>query len=244
MPLMEELNKSGNFLFRWRSYLPLLFVVVAFASVDRFQYIYGSHVLDLYWEAFCLLVGALGIVLRVFTVAFVPGSTSGRGTEAPSASRLNTTGMYSIMRNPLYLGNFLLYLAPVLFMRIWWVMLIFALVFIIYYERIIFAEETFLRKKFSAEYMNWAARTPVFFPKPSLWVKPDRVFSWKMALTREYHGVYGLILAMFLMEFSTDLYLTGHFVLDDFWLGLLAAGTLFYLTVRLLKKKTQILAIP
>jgi protein-S-isoprenylcysteine O-methyltransferase Ste14 len=241
MPLTEEFRESGLFLFKWRSYVPLSFFVIIFASLEYFHYPFQSHSLDMLWEVFCLFVGGAGMVLRVLTVAFVPEGTSGRGTVQPSASRLNTTGMYSIVRNPLYLGNFLMYAAPVLFVRIWWVLLLFSLAFILYYERIIFAEEMFLREKFGEEYVLWASKTPALFPRFRNWRKPDLPFSWKMAFSREYHGVYGLISALFLLELLSDFYLEGKLLLDSFWLAVFTVGTLFYLTVRFLDKKTSFL---
>jgi protein-S-isoprenylcysteine O-methyltransferase Ste14 len=237
MPLAEDFQKSGLLLFKWRSYAPLAFFFVIFASLDHFHYPFQSHDIDVMWEVFCLLVGASGIGLRILTVAFVPEGTSGRGTRKPSASRLNTTGMYSIVRNPLYLGNFLTYVAPVLFVRIWWVLLLFILAFTLYYERIIFAEEAFLRENFGDEYISWASKTPVFFPRLRHWTKPDLSFSWKMALFREYHGVYGLILSLFSMELASDFYMGKGLKFDLVWVILLMTGTFFYATVRFLAKK-------
>jgi hypothetical protein len=170
-------------------------------------------------------------------VAFVPESTSGRGTGKPSASRLNTTGMYSVVRNPLYLGNFLTYAAPVLFVRIWWVLLIFILAFTLYYERIIFAEETFLREKFGEEYISWASKTPAFLPRLRNWTKPDLPFSWRMALSREYHGVFGLISSLFLMELASDFRVNKELSLDLVWAIFFISGTVFYMITRFLVKK-------
>jgi protein-S-isoprenylcysteine O-methyltransferase Ste14 len=243
MPLMEDFQKSGFLLFKWRSYAPLVFFFVVFASLDYFHYPFQSHDIDVMWELFCLFIGALGIALRVLTVAFVPDGTSGRGTRRLSASRLNTTGMYSIVRNPLYLGNFLTYAAPVLFVRVWWVLLLFVLAFALYYERIIFAEEAFLRDKFGEAYTLWASKTPAFFPRLRNWTKPDLPFSWKMALVREYHGVYGLIASLFLMELASDFYINKELSFDLVWAILFIGGTFFYTTVRFLVRTTSFLKI-
>ncbi|MEZ4871590.1 MAG: hypothetical protein R2827_04940 [Bdellovibrionales bacterium] len=59
-----------------------------------------------------------------------------------------------------------------------------------YYERIMFAEEQFLRNKFGKEeYDNWSATTPAILPKWSQF-KPSQynVFDWKDTLRREYLG--------------------------------------------------------
>ena len=243
MPMIEEFDKAGNFLFRWRSYLPLLFFAVIFMALGNFHYPYGRHDIDLMWEVLCLFIGALGLTTRIITVGFVTSGTSGRGTAKPSASRLNTTGMYSVVRNPLYLGNFFTYLAPILFVRSWSVAGVFVLAFILYYERIIFAEEVFLRNKFGNEFIEWASKTPAFFPNYFKWNKPDLPFSWKMALSREYHGVYGLVCVMFFWETLTDLYINDGLMFDTFWKCTFTITTLFYLVVRFLDKKTHFLAI-
>lgn len=241
-PLLEGFAKSGGFLFRWRSYLPLAFLPLVLLELPDFQYPGGQHRYDLWWEAVCLSVGAFGLGLRVLTVAFIPEGASGRGTGAPAASRLNTTGLYSLVRNPLYLGNFFAWLAPVVFIRDFSAAVIFILAFALYYERIVCAEEAFLLEKFGERYREWARKTPAFIPRFSNWVRPDLPFSWKMALSREYHGLYGLVAAMFLLETLGDFYTRGVFTLDGCWAAIMAAGTAFYLSVRFLVKKTSRLA--
>ncbi|MCK7542256.1 MAG: isoprenylcysteine carboxylmethyltransferase family protein [Marinilabiliales bacterium] len=80
------------------------------------------------------------------------------------ADELNTTGIYSVVRHPLYVGNFLMWLGPVLFLRSVWCIIIFVLAFWIYYERIIFAEEQYLRRKFGEAYDTWAFRVKAVIP--------------------------------------------------------------------------------
>jgi protein-S-isoprenylcysteine O-methyltransferase Ste14 len=241
MPMIEEMKQAGATLFRWRSYLPLAFFVLIIIGLSEFVYPFGSHGYDLLWELLCLLVGALGIAVRVLTVGFVPSGTSGRGTVNPTATRLNTTGMYSLTRNPIYLGNFLTFSAPVLFIRVWWVYLIFVLAFALYYERIIFFEELYLRERFNEEFVRWASRTPLMVPSLSNWTPPDLPFSWRMALRREYHGVFGVIASLAFLEVLGDYCLTRALVIDSFWLALFAAGSCFYLVCRVLAKRTTIL---
>ncbi|MGC9453013.1 MAG: methyltransferase family protein, partial [Oceanipulchritudo sp.] len=50
--------------------------------------------------------------------------TSGRNTKQQVAYSLNTTGFYSVVRNPLYLGNFFMYLGIALFTHHWWLVLV------------------------------------------------------------------------------------------------------------------------
>ena len=43
MPLIEEMQASGNWLFRWRSYLPLVMAVLLFMGIGHFAYFHARH---------------------------------------------------------------------------------------------------------------------------------------------------------------------------------------------------------
>lgn len=243
MPLIEELEASGKLLFRWRSYLPLALFVLILASFQYFSYPFGSKSLDHAWEWFCLLVGFVGLILRGLVAGYVPRGTSGRNTKRQVAETLNTTGIYSVVRNPLYLGNFLMGLAVALFLRVWWVPLIYFLSFTLYYERIIFAEEMFLLEKFGKDYIAWASRTPAFLPRVSQWQRPSLAFSWRTLLRREYQSVYALIMAIFTLEELTELYMGHGWHVDAMWIWIVGLSTCGYVITRFLHKKTNVLRV-
>ena len=114
-------------------------------------------------QRFSLLApcGRSRLAIRAYTIGHTPKGTSGRNTKKQVANALNTTGAYSLVRNPLYLGIFFMGLGVALFAHLWWLTLIYVLAFWLYYERVIFAEEAYLRDKFGAEYLSWADRTPI-----------------------------------------------------------------------------------
>jgi protein-S-isoprenylcysteine O-methyltransferase Ste14 len=241
MPLMEEFEAFGQWLFRWRSYLPLVTVALLLAALAGFDYPLGSHLLDQIWEVFCLGLSCLGLGARALTIGYAGTRTSGRNTVRQVAETLNTSGMYSIVRNPLYLGNFLMVLGVVMFYRVWWLPVIYTLLFALYYERIIFAEEMFLRRRFGAPYVEWASKTPAFLPRFRQWITPASRFDWKKLLRREYHGLMALVASMFALEITGDLYAGHGFDLDAFWAVLLSAGALSYGVLRFLHKHTKVL---
>jgi len=243
MPLIEELTASGEWLFRWRSYLPLAMFGLMVASFRYFTYPFDSILLDQLWECFCLLLGMFGLFIRGLVAGYVPGRTSGRNTREQVADSLNTTGMYSVVRNPLYLGNFFVGLGIVMFLRVWWIPLIYLLSFKLYYERIVLAEENFLREKFGEEYLAWAAHTPAFIPKWSQWRKPSLPLSWRTLLRREYQSAYGFILALFLLEQLTEWYLGHGWEVEAMWQWIVGLSTAIYLIVRFLHKKTDFLHV-
>jgi len=238
MPLIEELESTGHWLFRWRSYLPLATVGFVFGGVGYFSYPYGSHFLDEMWEVVCLLISLSGLIVRAVTIGYAASHTSGRNTRRQVAADLNTTGMYSLVRNPLYLGNYFMVFGVMLFFRVWWIPVIYALMFALYYERIIFAEEMFLRYKFGARYLDWASKTPAFLPRFSGWRSPDAAFNWRKVLRHEYHGVIAIASSMFLLETAGDLYLGRGFEIDALWAVLLPIAYGSYFVVRFLHKRT------
>jgi len=238
LALVEELESSGNWLFRWRSYFPLFFSVVILLGLAEFSYPFGSHLLDELWEVICLSIAMLGVMVRALTIGFSASHTSGRNTTKQIAEWLNTTGMYSVVRNPLYFGNFLMGLGVALFLRVWWLAILYALLFTLYYERIIFAEEMFLRGKFGKAYLEWASRTPVFIPKFSLWERPSIAFSWKKVLRREYHGVMAMVMSLFFLEIVSDLWMGQSINIDLLWRYVLTSAFLGYFVVRVLHKRT------
>ncbi|MGH8369937.1 MAG: methyltransferase family protein [Gammaproteobacteria bacterium] len=243
MALLEEFESSGNWLFRWRSYLPLVLVGIILLALYDYKYPLHDRGLEGYWEVFCLIVSYFGLGIRAITVGCAPGRTSGRNTKQQIADSLNTTGLYSVVRNPLYLGNFFMGLGIVLFVHTWQLTLIFTLLFWLYYERIIFAEESFLRKKFGDEYLNWANATPVFIPRFSGYRKADLPFSIKNVLRREYNGFFAVIVVMFMLETVGDFSVLGIFDPDTWWLVLVACGFIIWIVLRTLKKYTKLLNV-
>ena len=186
MSLHKSMISHGHLIFRWRSYIPLLFIVpliLALRDSAHLEEIFGEREEDL-WVLASFLLSLSGVAIRCFTVGFVPAGTSGRNTGGQRAHRLNTTGMYSVVRNPLYLGNFVIILGVLMSLMVWWLVLICALGFFIYMERIILAEEAFLEETYSDEYRNWRARTPVIIPDFRLWKAPEMKFSIRTVLKR------------------------------------------------------------
>ena len=136
-------------------------------ALAQFRYPFADRGLNLAWDGGCLALALVGQAVRFFTVGFVPRGTSGRNTRGQVAETLNTTGMYAVVRNPIYLGNFIIWFGLSLFMKSVWFTTVIVLFFTIFYERIIFREEAFLRQKFGDAFMEWADATPVIMPRSS-----------------------------------------------------------------------------
>jgi len=241
--MRKHFESTGNWLFRRRSYLPIVCIAVVFVSLQYFEFPYGSHRLDQLWEAFCLTISLSGFAIRILTVGYIPEGTSGRNTTKQKACILNTTGMYSLVRNPLYLGNFMTWLGVSLFARIWWLTLIMLLIYWLYYERIIFAEEEFLQRKFGREFTDWAEQTPIFLPKFHSWKEPSLPFSLRMVLRREHSTLFLIIVLFITMEQAASLITTGSIESDLMWFIVFGIGLAQYMLLRMMKKHTNLLNV-
>ena len=243
MALREEFEGEGNWLFRWRSYLPLVLLVLVLIVMEDFTYLGNSMTLDIAWEVFCVLVSSVGLAVRAFTIGYAPRGTSGRNTAGQMAEVLNTTGIYSIVRHPLYVGNFIMWLGLSLFPHLWWLTVIYILAFWLYYERIMYTEEHFLRGKFGEQYDAWAENTPPFIPNMKLWRPPNLPFSFRNVLRREYNGFFAMVVTFFVLEVRGDLAVEGRLILETGWLILLGVSFVIWLVLRTLKRKTALLDV-
>ena len=190
-----------------------------------------------------LSVSFFGLGIRAFTIGHTPKGTSGRNTRGQVAETLNTKGIYSLVRNPLYLGNFFMGLGPALMVHEWWLTVIYVLTFWLYYERIIYAEESFLEAKFGTTFTEWARVTPCIQPKLTGYRKPDLAFSARNVLRREYNGFFAVVLVLFMLETVADLSVLGRFEFEKEWLFLVAVSFAAWLTLRLLKRHTGLLKV-
>jgi len=194
-----------------------------------------------------VLVSFIGLGIRWFTIGFVPPGTSGRNTSSQRANELNTTGIYSIVRNPLYVGNFIAILGVLLCVKVWWLIAIFALCYWLYIGRVVAAEEVYLEGKFGDSYRDWASRVPAFLPKFSNWTSSSRPFSLPFLLRREYNGLLAVGGTFFVLELFLDVFVQheplGVWVGEDFaWVVLGVATLTAFLMLRFLKTRTRFLS--
>lgn len=241
--LVQELTATGRWLFRWRSYLPILMIPLLATGLFVFRYPDGLHSLDLEWEGLCLCISLLGVLVRVLTVGFVAHGSSGRGTKTMGAEILNTTGLYSVVRHPLYLGNFLVTLGILLDVEKAYVAVIGTLIFWLYYERIMLAEEALLASTHGDEFRRWAASTPAFIPRLSQWRPPSLPFSARTALRREYSTVFMIVCVFTVIEVAGDLEVLHRLKFDPIWEAIFITACAGYLLVRSLAKNTRALHV-
>ncbi|HZE21132.1 MAG TPA: hypothetical protein VE082_03680, partial [Desulfobaccales bacterium] len=91
-------------------------------------------------------------------------------------------------------------------------------------------------------FLKWADKTPAMIPRFRNWSPPALPFSWKSALKREYGSFFAIIVTYTALELLDGLINFGRLTLAPIWLKLFIFGTIFYLAIRYLKKKTNVLA--
>ena len=243
MKLEKNIVTTGYWLFRWRSYFPIILLTIFIPAMAEYEYVGGERGMTTNWGIFSLVVGMIGLFFRILVVGHTPQNTSGRNTREQIADVLNTTGWYSVVRHPLYLGNYIMGLGVSLFPFVWWLPVIYSLVFSLYYERIMAAEEDFLRSKFGNDFDNWSEKTPGFFPDFSKWDNPELKISFKNILRREYSSLFALIFTFTVLDLIGNYLVIQKLYVVTMWNVLFWTTLASYLILRFLKRHSNFLDV-
>lgn len=224
--LVNYLESQGRAYYRYRKTFPVLYLIVGVFVWQWSQpFIAQSRhpEAEIIYETVCLVLSLSGFAIRLLTRALEQTVTrKGKNTQ-PFAEILNTKGMYSIVRHPLYFADFFIYLGLVLYVQNFKFITCYFLLFTVFFERIISAEESYLKQKFGKSFLDWIAKTPIFFPDISLLQTKGVSFSWTNALMRETPTILKITLLFYLLEW-TNHFTTGHTV-ETFW-HIIAISTL------------------
>lgn len=177
-------------LFRYRSYTPLPFLVVMVIFARPSFLSMGAG----------LAVALCGELLRAWGVAFAGSET--RTTSGVGASRLVTSGPFGILRNPLYLGNIILYsgVGVMSWALIPWLQIAALAWFIFQYTLIVREEEEFLRATFGEEYRKYCARVHRFLPRFRAAAEdPSPAPDWRAGWRSEYRTLQAILIVLLLL---------------------------------------------
>ena len=242
MTIKKSLEISGNFLFKYRGHIPLIvfFLVVPVAFLTPYHKYSSYKGLDVIILFISLFLISLGHLIRARTVGRRSIQTSGRNRSHQVAKVLNKTGWYSLVRHPLYFGNYLIWLGLAIFLSNFWFLVILSLLFWIYYERIMFAEEVFLEGKFGDEFQDWASKTPSFIPSFKNYIPNDCPFSWRIVTKNEYPGIISSATSFLFILILKRTVLLGYFSFCSSDALILLIIVVFGMSCKLLKKFTSV----
>jgi protein-S-isoprenylcysteine O-methyltransferase Ste14 len=146
--------RIGALLFRNRSWLPVPFLLVALLA--------PAHPTAANWLAGAVLI-VIGEWIRLAGVSAAGTVTRRRSRDV---QRLVTYGIFRWVRNPLYVGNFLIWMGFVVVSGVLWFLPIAIVLFAVEYTLIVAYEEGVLESIFGREYLDYKQTTPRWIPRP------------------------------------------------------------------------------
>ena len=193
---MINLEKISKTVFKYRSYTPIPFLIVMLIfQQTTLQSLIIGFVVALTGEAF-----------RLWGVSYAGSET--RTTGDVGGTYLVISGAFGHVRNPLYLGNILLYLgigimSNALFPYLQIVALVF---FYIQYRLIIIAEEKYLKSTFGKSYEKYYNSVPRLIPRPTKYVDksvPQPPLNVKAGLRSEKRSLqaFTIITAILIIQY-------------------------------------------
>lgn len=232
--------KTGNFFFKYRNWLFIVLYLLLFIPTPPLfnESIFGAHYY-LFPLAIGLLVTITGQIIRGATIGLAYIIRGGKDGKV-YAEDLVTTGIFSHCRNPLYVGNILMLLGVgILANSLIYVLLVMP-VFLLIYQSIVLAEESFLRGKFGQSFDGYCSRVNRWVPSLQGITKTFHMmrFHWKRWLIKEYNTQYIWLSGITLIVLIKYPQLTAHNEqtrnrLLEILLPLLLV---YYLSIRYLKK--------
>lgn len=241
MALIHSFEREGNWLFKHRGQLPGILFLLAIPAVLYSNYSMISPTRLLVIDVLAVFISFMGLVIRSYTIGTTPKGTSGRNTNEQVAEVLNSSGIYSIVRHPLYLGNFLMWIGIVIYTVNPYFIIIVSLMYWLYYERIMFAEERFLEKKFGQAYLDWSLKAPAFIPQFSKFVSSSIPFSIITVLRREYSGIFATVAGFVFVDILREYSVHKTYVPNNNHLWVLGITGAITLVLRSLKHYTTLL---
>lgn len=240
----HEQARSGEKLFKIRgNYLTAVVIVGALIAYQvRAIGPFASELANQAWFWLSLAVASAGALIRIITSGYAALGTSGNSKDVPVAAELNTTGPYSLVRNPLYVGRILNFTGIAMLSGSWVYGALVFLIFVIVYERVAVFEEEFLRTQFPQAHAEWATRVPFLLPRLHGWLKPKYPFWVRRCIRRENKKLFWLVTALLLFDFARSGFAIDHFHENPGWYVAWAVLALVSLAVHLLRRFSKTFA--
>jgi len=170
--------KLSEIIFKYRSYTPIPFIIIMllYQNSNIWSLITG------------FIIACMGEYLRLWGVSWAGSET--RTTSNVGGTYLIISGPFAHLRNPLYLGNIMMYtgIGIMSFALFPWLQIVGLIYFSLQYHIIINEEEGYLRNTFGKQFEDYIINVPRFIPRLSSY-KVSRIeqpdFSWKDGMKSE-----------------------------------------------------------
>jgi protein-S-isoprenylcysteine O-methyltransferase Ste14 len=233
---------TGNFLFRWRDVMfPIVFVVLWLLAPPRPAG--GSIARDTWVDFAGFTLALLGQTVRNTAVGYVYILRGGKNRRI-YAEKLVQDGVFAHVRNPLYLGNFLIFLGLYVMIHSPPGYGLGVPFFAFAYVAIVAAEEAFLGRQFGRAYTNYCLHVPRFIP---VWRGLHHTLAgsrchWRRLVKKEYGSAFTwlvLALGIVVREHVAWSGWRGVLPLMPWWIAGFALLVAAYSTARFFKKSRR-----
>lgn len=231
----------GTFFFKYRDQAFPAIIVALFLLAPPSPQLFASDRAEQIKDLVALLMVFAGLALRATVVGFAYIQRGGLNKRV-YAKDLVTEGMFGVCRNPLYVGNMLVYSGIFLFHGNPLVVVLGIGLFAFIYHCIVLTEEEFLQETFEESYEaycrdvpRWTLRLSRFHSSTS-----GMTFNFRRVIAKDYSTISASLIALILTEFYRALSHNGpsqslpYFALLAGLLALVGAVTL---ATSLLKKR-------
>ncbi len=146
-----------------------------------------------------IVVIVIGELIRFWALGFIE----------KKGKKLAMNGPYAFVRNPLYIGNFLLGLGVAVIVWNWIILVLFLIGFWGIYAGTILGEEKHLREMFGEPFEEYCRNVPAFIPRLTPYTSPEKEsFLWSRIIKHhEYITVLGIALMIMMIHLYDDLFL-------------------------------------
>lgn len=172
----------GKFFFKYRSYtpLPFLLIMILYSNPNIYSILVG------------LVFVVIGEFIRIWANSWAGSET--RTTGGVGGTFLIVSGPYAYVRNPLYIGNLIIYFGlGIISYAIFPYLQILALIYFLFqYYHIVKEEEKFLAEKFGDQYKDYCDNVNRFLPKFKKYKNPSieqPEFEWKKGIKSETRSI-------------------------------------------------------
>lgn len=237
--------RIGDFFFKFRNQLfPAVLALVFFTYAPPYSYD-GNHQLEENKDVLAMLIVALGLMIRGAVIGYAYIKRGGLNKQVYAES-LVTEGFFAVSRNPLYVGNMLIYIGVFLMHGNPYVVSVGILAMYGIYSSIIAAEEYFLRTHFGEGYARYCQDVPRWLPrlphfKSNLRSATEGMqFSFARVLVKDYTTITYSLFALCMVEIIEGWHMNGE--IKQLPLSIIACLAVFLICVRVAKKRKWIVA--
>ena len=177
-PTPDALTRLGGWLFSRRTWLPL--PIVAALLLVHSDSAFVSQRTPVAWLG--LAIVGLGEGVRLWAVHHI-GVIS--RTRSDRLGPLVATGPFSLVRNPLYLGNILLWLGLTISARLLWLAPLVVALLALEYHAIVRWEEGLLTVRMGDRYRDYVSQVPRWRPLLRIPSPGTESFTWRQTLFSE-----------------------------------------------------------